>query len=224
MAANPPRATRPVGHTAHSGVLVAVEGIDNTGKTTLAAALTEALRAKGMPVACHVEPGRGPVGAFFRAASTTGELPARALAMLSTAARQAEQQALGQLLTEHEVVVSDRYYLSGLAYHAADGVVPSEYQLWNKGIRRPDVYLVLFATPEVRAARAPQKPDGYWESPAIAGRLPAAYSSCVEMLRVSEKARVIPINAHAAPAEVLDQALAAIAPLLAIPVRERTAP
>jgi dTMP kinase len=224
VAAKPPRATQPTGRTEHRGVLVAVEGIDHTGKTTLAAALTAALRAKGTPVAGHVEPGRGPVGAFFRAASTSGELPARAMAMLSTAARQAEQAALGQLLAEHDVVVSDRYYLSGLAYHAADGVLATEYQVWNKGIHRPDVYLVLHAKPEVRAARAPAKPDGYWESPAIAGRLPAAYASCVQMLRASEKARVIPIDADTSPAEVLAQALHALAPLVPVPVREGITP
>ena len=46
--------------------LVAIEGIDGSGKTTLAAALAGSLARRGMRVTGHREPGDGPADCFGR--------------------------------------------------------------------------------------------------------------------------------------------------------------
>ncbi|RKN49870.1 dTMP kinase, partial [Streptomyces klenkii] len=105
-------------------LFVAIEGIDASGKTTLTASLAAALRTRGLAVATHKEPGHGPVGELFRRLSASGRCPPTTMALLSSAERHAQQEALAAALRRHQVVIADRYYLSGLAYHAADGIDP----------------------------------------------------------------------------------------------------
>jgi dTMP kinase len=143
---------------------VAIEGIDAAGKTTLAAALAAALRRRGLRVATHAEPSHGPIGALFRRLSAAGGLSPLSFAMLSSADRNEAQAALTRQLFggEHDVIVADRYYLSGLAYHCADGVDPTWYQAVNLGVAKPSLYLFLEVDPATAAARRPAPRAGYW--------------------------------------------------------------
>lgn len=50
----------------HRGVLVALEGIDGSGKTTLARALADKLKERGMPVVLTKEPGATSLGIKIR--------------------------------------------------------------------------------------------------------------------------------------------------------------
>jgi dTMP kinase len=50
-------------------VLVAIEGIDGSGKTTLAAALAAGLARRGIRVTGHREPSDGPAGRLLRSLS-----------------------------------------------------------------------------------------------------------------------------------------------------------
>jgi dTMP kinase len=191
------------------GVLVAVEGIDRSGKTTLVAALAAALRAASVAVATRTEPSRGPIGVLFRRLADCTELPAAAAALLSAADRHEQQPAVAAQLAGHDVVLSDRYYLSGLAYHHADGIDPGFYRSLNEGVRRPDLYLHLAITPAVAATRG-QPPQGRWEHPAFTDRLPDAYQHCIRLLADIETARLVHIDATRPPAHVLADALAAV--------------
>lgn len=191
-------------------VFVAVEGIDASGKTTLTTALASALRHKGLAVAERREPSRGPVGEFFRRMSTTGGWPAMTMALLSSADRYQQQDDLDTAQQRHQVVLSDRYYLSGLAYHAVDGIDPACYQQLNRDVTKPDAYLYLDITPALAATRKRGGPDDYWEERDFAVRLPAAYDACLALVTDTEAARVIRIDASKPPHAVLGTALAAI--------------
>jgi dTMP kinase len=146
---------------------------------------------------------------FFRQIADDTTMPAAAAALLSAADRHQQQATVREHLTGHHVVLSDRYYLSGLAYHLADGIDPSYYRSLNEGIRRPDLYLYLALDPAV-AARRGQPPLGRWEQPTLAAALPDAYRRCIRLLTDTEDARVIPIDAGQPPAQVLAEALAAV--------------
>ncbi|MBX7267522.1 dTMP kinase [Micromonospora sp. Llam7] len=188
---------------------VAVEGIDRSGKTTLVAALRTALAGRGWRVAARAEPSTGPVGVFFRQVSADLTLPAYAAALLSAADRHQQQPTLAHDLATHDLVVSDRYYLSGLAYHHADGIEPAAYRSLNGGIRRPDLYLYLAVTPAVAAGRG-EPPQGRWEHPDLTARLPAAYTAAIDQLVDVEHARLIHIDASQPAPQVLFEALDAI--------------
>jgi dTMP kinase len=190
---------------------VAVEGIDGSGKTTLTAALAAELRRQGLLVSEYREPSPGPVGRLFRRMSATGEWSAMTMALLSSADRHAQQQHLAAALQHSQVLVADRYYLSGLAYHAADGVDPAFYQLLNQSVAKPDAYLYLGISPVLAARRIHGGPDDYWERREFATGLPGAYEAGLALVTAGvEDARVVRIDAAQPAAAVLDAALAAV--------------
>lgn len=198
-----------VTNVAAEGLLVAVEGIDRSGKTTLVAALRDVLAAAGFDVVSRREPSRGPIGTFFRRVTADAAVPAVSAALLSAADRHEQQAALRAQLTEHRVVLSDRYYLSGLAYHLADGIDPDFYRSLNHGIRRPDLYLHLAVAPAIASSRGDPL-QGRWEQPAFTAALPSAYARCIALLSDTEEARFVDIDAAQPSAHVLTAAVAAV--------------
>lgn len=204
--------TPPTGDVLGDALFVAVEGIDRSGKTTLITALDRELRAAGRRVCVRTEPSAGPIGVFFRRISVDAALPAYAAALLSAADRHQQQPALARALRTHDVVLSDRYYLSGLAYHHADGVAPHRYQALNAGIRRPDLYVFLTVDPAVAARRGEPALDR-WEHPDLSARLPTAYATGIDLVTSAEQADVLTIDANRPAPYVLSDALTALAAL-----------
>ncbi|MGH8904198.1 MAG: dTMP kinase [Egibacteraceae bacterium] len=195
-------------------VFLAIEGIDDSGKTTLTAALADVLRGLGLEVATHKEPSDGPIGVVFRRLSAAGGIPPMAMALLSAADRHERQEALAQYRRDCEVILADRYYLSGLAYHAADGINAVEYQGLNRGVRKPTAYLYLDIDPILAAARGSGVSDDYWEQHDIAARLPDAYERGLALIAETEAAQVIRIDASQSPQRVLESALTATLALI----------
>lgn len=192
-------------------LFVALEGIDASGKTTLVDGLASVLRAENVTVALHKEPSHGPVGATFRRMSVNKvPWPPVTMALLSSADRHAQQDCLLTARQHADVVLADRYYLSGLAYHLADGIDPGFYQCLNQQVLKPDAYLYLDLAPEVAAARAASEPDDYWEQHDLASRLPAAYATVLDLVKASEDACVLSLDASQPPRAVLRDALGAL--------------
>ena len=116
--------------------LVAIEGIDGSGKTTLAAALADNLARRGIRVARTASPATGrPAGCSGRSAGT--ETAIRGCSRCYRPLTATTNRHSWRNPQESALVISDRYYLSGLAYHAADGIDQLLYQQLNAGIRRP---------------------------------------------------------------------------------------
>jgi dTMP kinase len=196
------------------GLLVAVEGVDHAGKTTLTAALAKRLRERGVTVACRREPSDGPIGTQFRRWSAADPpMSAPTMALLSAADRHEQQPGLLTDLGGHQVVLSDRYYLSGLAYHRADGIETRWYRLLNQHVRRPDVYLLLDIDMSMARSRAGAR-DGRWEEPDLAGRLPAAYAEAEALAIFEDAARVCHLDASAPAGTVLKAAMTVLEGLL----------
>jgi dTMP kinase len=193
-------------------MLAGVEGIDGSGKTTLVDALAAVLPGRGVEVATHREPSDGLIGRLFRQLSDDSERDPVALALLSAADRHDQQAAITRIGAG--LVLSDRYYLSGLAYHAVDGVDPAFYQRLNRGVRRPDLYLFLDVAPAVAVSRRKGRHPDRWERPAIVARLPGAYDRALRLVIDTEAAVVTRLDAAQPPSAVVNQALTALAPLL----------
>lgn len=191
------------------GLFVAIEGIDRSGKTTLTASLAATARRLGYTTTLRSEPSTAPIGAVFRQLSDGDGLSPMTAALLSSADRHHQQPAIGHSLATADLLVADRYYLSGLAYHCADGIVPSFYRSLNDGIRRPDLYVYLVVDLPT-AQRRRGRHDDRWEAPDLAARVPAAYETCLRQIQLLDQVPVVRIDAAQTATAVHDDALAAI--------------
>jgi dTMP kinase len=108
----------------NGGTLVALEGLDGSGKTTQLPALVAALRARGRDVVATREPTDGEFGRRIRAMARSGELvaPEEELHWFFEDRREHVAQVIAPALAAGRTVVTDRYYLSTVAYQGARGL------------------------------------------------------------------------------------------------------
>jgi dTMP kinase len=139
-----------------TGVFVCFEGGDGAGKSTQSRALAEWLRESGYSVCLTFEPGGTTVGKQLREivlGHATGELSARTEALLY-AADKAEHVDTVVLpaLERGEVVITDRYVDSSLAYQGACRVLDlgevTTLQRWATADLRPHLTVVLDVEPD----------------------------------------------------------------------------
>lgn len=138
------------------GRLIALEGIDGSGKSTQARALAHALGAR-----LTFEPGATPIGARLRElllASDAAAPSARAEALLMAADRAEHVAAVIEpALAAGEWVVTDRYAASTLAYQGwGRGLALAELASvvgWATAGVTADLSVLVDVTPEVAAAR-----------------------------------------------------------------------
>ncbi len=106
------------------GLLVALEGLDGCGKTTQAARIAEALRLAGRDALLTREPTDGPFGRQIRALARSGEpLTAAQERLLFTEDRREHvARVIEPALEAGRWVVTDRYFLSTVAYQGARGL------------------------------------------------------------------------------------------------------
>ncbi|MFW3170172.1 dTMP kinase [Geodermatophilus sp. CPCC 206100] len=144
------------------GVFIAFEGGEGAGKSTQVRLLCDWLTAGGRAARATFEPGGTPAGAAVRAIvldrAHTG-LAARAEALLYAADRAQHAAAvLRPALAAGEVVVSDRYIDSSLAYQGAGRTIPlddvSAISRWATEGLRPHLTVLLDLPPETGLARA----------------------------------------------------------------------
>lgn len=99
-------------------MFIVFEGIDGAGTTTQARLLAESLEQTGCSVSLTAEPTDKAIGRFIREIlSGQSKIPQRALQMLFFADRiQHLEEDILPALQKGKIVISDRYYLSTLAY------------------------------------------------------------------------------------------------------------
>ena len=146
---------------AETGVFVCFEGGEGSGKSTQARRLTDALRQRGYAVRQTFEPGDTAVGRRLRGIvldPETGALSARTEALLY-AADKAEHvdTVVRPALAAGEVVVTDRYVDSTLAYQGAgrtlDLAEVEGVARWATGDLRPQLTVLLDVEPAVGLGR-----------------------------------------------------------------------
>jgi dTMP kinase len=193
-------------------VLITIEGIDGAGKTTLAAALADALGATLLR-----EPGGVELSERIRELVKDPQLEVdpRAEALLYAAARaQLVAERVRPLLRDGRTVVLDRFVDSSLAYQGAarrlgiDAV--RAINDFGTGGLRPDATLLLRIDP--RTGRARQGVRG--EAEDRLEREPEAFFAAIaaayDELAGREPDRFLVIDASRPPGEVLRQALSAL--------------
>jgi dTMP kinase len=203
------------------GRLITIEGIDGAGKTTLAAGLRDVLAERGRDVRLLREPGGVAAAERIRRLVKDPGSPIgpRAEALLYAAARaQLVDEALTPLLAGGTLVLLDRFVDSSLAYQGAGrglGVdAVREINAFATGGLTPDRTLLLRLDPAHGRARSRERgeaPDRLErETDAFFERIAVAYDE----LAAAEADRIRIIDAAGEPADVLAEALAAVADLI----------
>jgi len=135
-----------------SGVLLCIEGLDASGKTTQARRLVENLRRRGFPAVYTAEPSNGVVGRFIREHILRGEerVPSVVEAILFAIDRiDHMEREVEPLLRDGKVVVSDRCVFSSLAYQGAAGLSLEWIEEINRFTPRPDLAIYIDVPPKV---------------------------------------------------------------------------
>jgi dTMP kinase len=104
--------------TGENGILIVIEGLDGAGLSTQAAILAEYLRGANKEVLLTKEPTAMPIGKLIKSAlNRNPELSLFALQLLFAADRAEHlEKEIEPALSANEIVISDRYILSSLAF------------------------------------------------------------------------------------------------------------
>ncbi len=126
-------------------MLIVLEGIDGTGKSTQAKRLAEHFRQLGKTVTLSREPTDGPWGTLLRNSAEKGRLsPDEELQAFYNDRRQHVEELIKPALTAGHIVILDRYYFSMMAYQGARGFDPAQIRRENETFAPvPDLLLIL---------------------------------------------------------------------------------
>ena len=143
------------------GFLIAIEGIDGAGKSTLAEALRERLQARKLSVVRTKEPTAGQWGQLLRDSALTGRLSLEEEVETFIKDRQEHvETVINPALREGKVVIIDRYYFSTMAYQGARGLNPADLMKRNEEFApEPDLLVVLDVDPEAGLKRVGNRGD-----------------------------------------------------------------
>jgi dTMP kinase len=129
------------------GLLLALEGIDGSGKSTQARLLAGALEKQGRAVVLTQEPTDGPTGQELRRylqGLSRHLSPAAELELFMADRREHVARLIQPALAAGKIVISDRYYYSSVAYQGALGLDPQEILALNESFApRPHLVFLL---------------------------------------------------------------------------------
>ena len=133
------------------GILVALEGIDGTGKSTQARRLAAIFREQGYAVTLLREPTVSPWGRRLREAMLAGHrllAPSQELDLFLQDRRYDVAAHILPALAVRQLVLMDRYFFSTMAYQGALGIDPEHIRRLNEAFAPvPDLVLILMAPP-----------------------------------------------------------------------------
>jgi dTMP kinase len=202
----------------HGGVLVAIEGIDGTGKTTLQRELARRWRVSGLKVLELREPSRSAFG--LRARRASGQDPWTA-ALAFTEDRRHQRARIDRALGAGTVVLLDRSFYSTLAYQGSAVSVQRRHELerlQREATTIPD-RVILLDLP-LRAAEERMKGRGSTRAPTerreVLRRASRAYH------QMARRLRWVVLDARTTPAELVSELDRRLTPWVLRRVRART--
>ena len=160
-----------------SGLLIAFEGLDQSGKQTQVELLRERLLARGRTVETWSFPEYTTVigGEIGRALMGEREYGPDVMQLLYVANRYEFRQAMADSRARGAILLCDRYLASSVAYGEAHGLDPEWLQTIQRHLPQPDVTILLDIPPEVSARRKQLGRDRYEQDLALLGRVRASY-------------------------------------------------
>jgi len=159
------------------GLLIAFEGLDQSGKQTQAELLRERLTATGRTVRLLSFPDyHTPIGIELgRALRGEHEYAADVMQLLYVANRYEKKNAIARERDAGTILLCDRYLASSVAYgeaHGLDGGWLAEIQ---KYLPQPDLTILLDIPPDVSARRKTSDRDKYERDLPLLARVRESY-------------------------------------------------
>jgi len=203
---------------ADTGVFVCFEGGEGSGKSTQARLLRDWLAARGHTVLLTFEPGDTEVGRQLRSivlSPETGDIADRTESLLYAADKAEHVHAVVRPALERgEVVVTDRYVDSALAYQGAgrslDVAEVEHVARWATGDLRPHLTVVLDLEPEAGLGRFEGRDRIEGQSLDFHRRVRRAFLD----MAAGDPDHYLVLDARAAVDDIAGAIRAAVAPLL----------
>ena len=189
-----------------AGLLIALEGIDGVGKSTLQRRLLARLRADGWSATGWHEPVDPGLG---RKAQDLARSDPWGSAMCFTLDRLLARPELERRLRAHDVVVADRSFYSTLAYQGSalrPAAARRLVRLETGATVPPDRVLLLRLDPDRAFGRIARR--GAKRAPLEERRTLRAVHAAY--LRLARRYRFVVLDAEAPPGELLGRALAVV--------------
>jgi len=181
---------------ARGGLLVVIEGIDGSGKTTVAINLVSKLNEMGFKAVYTHEPTDSPIIDALRKFTETYGVDPRIEALVIAADRIYHvDKIIVPLINSGYIVVSDRYVYSSIAYQGGLGVDIEWIKQLNRYAAKPDVAIYLRVSLDVALSRLAKSKRS---------RSPLKYMEDVERLkkaialyeRLVAEGELVPIDAE----------------------------
>ncbi len=135
-------------------MLIAIEGIDGAGKTTVSRYLFEELRRRGYDVVLLKEPTESEYGRKVRELLRSGKSnPHLELELFLKDREWNVRNNVLPALESGKIVIMDRYYYSTVAYQGASGIDIEYIRRLNERFPKPDLVIILDVRPEVALKR-----------------------------------------------------------------------
>ena len=202
--------------TGHDGLFIAFEGGDGAGKSTQVRLLADALRARGREVLTTRQPGGTELGAAIRELVLHGDHVSPRAEVLLFAADKAHHvdQLVRPALDRGEVVITDRYVDSTLAYQGAGRDLDvADVELvarWATHGLRPHLTVVLDLEPSDGHSRFEGRDRIEGEPEEFFTRVRQAFLD----LAAADSDHYLVLDARRSPEEIAGRVAAEVAPLL----------
>ncbi len=138
------------------GRLIVIEGIDGSGKTTLARNLCDRMIHMGIPAIFTCEPTNGPWGLKLRQGFLSPQRPGpeEEMDLFMKDRMQHVRETIRPALEQGKVIICDRYYFSTMAYQGARGLDPEAIRKANEAFAPiPDLVIIMELSPEEAVRR-----------------------------------------------------------------------
>jgi dTMP kinase len=159
------------------GLLIAFEGLDQSGKQTQAEQLRDRLIEAGRQVRLLSFPAyETPIGQEIRQALTGArDWGADVMQLLYIANRYEARPMIERELAQGTVLVCDRYVASSIAYGETQGLDAAWLRDVQRNLPEPDITFLLDIAPDVSARRKTADRDKYERDLALLGRVRDSY-------------------------------------------------
>ena len=193
------------------GLLIAFEGLDQSGKQTQAESLRDHVIARGRDCRLLSFPDyTTAIGSeISRALQGERDYPPDTMQLLYVANRYEYRGQIESLLGAGAVIVCDRYVASSVAYGEAQGLDASWLHEIQRYLPTPDLTIVLDIAPETAVQRKAAGRDRYERDLALLSRVRESY------LRQSSQANWLRLDGERPKADVSADVLSAVATRLA---------
>ncbi|MGC8991042.1 MAG: dTMP kinase [Verrucomicrobiia bacterium] len=192
--------------TIPGGFLIAIEGIDGTGKSLQAHEVGRVLRERGLDCILTHEPTNGPWGRKLRESAINGRLsPEEELQAFIEDRKQHVAEVIRPALSAGRIVITDRYYFSTVAYQGARGFDPNDLLRQNEAIAiEPNLLIIIDLDPQTALARVGNR-DGRTN----VFETITQQSKSRDIFLAIRKPYLVRLDGNAPPRELRDQILVA---------------